>query len=162
MAGSIVSPPRMLTVPTREQEQLPRLMYTCIDECTAPFYHIQAPKIGRFSKWDTVPTIARIILTIPREKSAVLESPTELRPCSATSIAGRITSSLQFMSHLDRSFRWIPSLIRGLLLKRTERNLVASGIFHVSNYAVDRHRADGEFQCGFLRAEYHGHHITHY
>jgi hypothetical protein len=44
---------------------------------TVSFYHLKAPKVGRFSHWDTIPALARIILTVPREKLAVLESSLE-------------------------------------------------------------------------------------
>jgi hypothetical protein len=40
---------------------------------TAPFYHQNPPKIGRFSNWETVPPLVRIILLIPREKLDVLD-----------------------------------------------------------------------------------------
>jgi hypothetical protein len=41
---------------------------------TVSFCHIKAPKVGRLSDWDAVPTLVRIILTVPREKLAVVEN----------------------------------------------------------------------------------------
>ncbi|KAF8801768.1 hypothetical protein BYT27DRAFT_7114103 [Phlegmacium glaucopus] len=41
---------------------------------SAPFFHMKAPKVGRFSAWDTVPDLIRIILVVPREKLSVFES----------------------------------------------------------------------------------------
>jgi hypothetical protein len=41
---------------------------------TVPAYHGIIPKIRIFSGWDTVPPLVRIILTVPREKLAVLEN----------------------------------------------------------------------------------------
>lgn len=41
---------------------------------TEPIYHAKLPKVGRFSNWDTVPPLVRIILIVPREKLAFLES----------------------------------------------------------------------------------------
>ena len=40
---------------------------------SAPFFHMKASKMGRFSAWDTVPDLIRIILVVPREKLAVLK-----------------------------------------------------------------------------------------
>jgi hypothetical protein len=40
-------------------------------------YHAKLPKIGRLSNWDTVPPLVRIVLTIPREKLAVLDDSVE-------------------------------------------------------------------------------------
>ncbi|KAJ7479984.1 hypothetical protein B0H11DRAFT_1262872 [Mycena galericulata] len=40
---------------------------------TVPFLHI-TEKTGRFTTWDTVPLLVRVILVVPREKFAVLES----------------------------------------------------------------------------------------
>jgi hypothetical protein len=47
---------------------------------TPPFFHEKASKIGRFSHWNVVPDLVRIILVIPREKLSVLEdsSPSEI------------------------------------------------------------------------------------
>jgi hypothetical protein len=44
---------------------------------TASFFHVKAPRVGRLLHWDTIPILARIILTVPREKLAVLESSVE-------------------------------------------------------------------------------------
>jgi hypothetical protein len=44
---------------------------------TVPAYHDVIPKIHIFSGWDTVPPLVRIILTVPREKLAVLENSAE-------------------------------------------------------------------------------------
>ncbi|KDR75856.1 hypothetical protein GALMADRAFT_122208 [Galerina marginata CBS 339.88] len=38
-----------------------------------PFFDLKASKTGRFSLWNTVPDLVRIVLVIPREKLAVLE-----------------------------------------------------------------------------------------
>ncbi|KDQ54528.1 hypothetical protein JAAARDRAFT_135381 [Jaapia argillacea MUCL 33604] len=38
-------------------------------------YRANPPKIGRFATWEAVPHLVRIILTVPREKLAVLEIP---------------------------------------------------------------------------------------
>ncbi|EDQ98981.1 uncharacterized protein LACBIDRAFT_318427 [Laccaria bicolor S238N-H82] len=40
----------------------------------APFFHMPTPKIGRFSLWDTVPGLVRIVLVVPREKLSVLKN----------------------------------------------------------------------------------------
>ncbi|KAF8180830.1 hypothetical protein BJ912DRAFT_1032956 [Pholiota molesta] len=39
----------------------------------APFFQMKARKIGRFSGWNSVADLVRIVLVIPREKLAVLE-----------------------------------------------------------------------------------------
>jgi hypothetical protein len=41
---------------------------------TVAIYDNPAPKIGRFSDWDNVPPLVRVILTVPREKVEVLQS----------------------------------------------------------------------------------------
>ncbi|TFK33596.1 hypothetical protein BDQ12DRAFT_766428 [Crucibulum laeve] len=41
---------------------------------TAEFFLMKASKTGRFSGWDTVPDIVRIILVVPRERLAVLRN----------------------------------------------------------------------------------------
>ncbi|KIJ28640.1 hypothetical protein M422DRAFT_189460 [Sphaerobolus stellatus SS14] len=40
---------------------------------TVSFYHLPSSKVGIFSSWDSIPPVVRVILTIPREKLAVLE-----------------------------------------------------------------------------------------
>ncbi|THH20183.1 hypothetical protein EW146_g1126 [Bondarzewia mesenterica] len=40
---------------------------------TVPAYDQRPPKIGRFLEWDIVPPLVRIILTVPRQKLAVLK-----------------------------------------------------------------------------------------
>ncbi|EGO26732.1 hypothetical protein SERLADRAFT_436555 [Serpula lacrymans var. lacrymans S7.9] len=41
---------------------------------TVPIYHNTVPSTGRFSSWDTVPPLVRIILIIPRERISALKS----------------------------------------------------------------------------------------
>jgi len=44
---------------------------------TVSMYRADPPKIGRFMNWDTVPTIVRIVVVVPREKLSVLENSVE-------------------------------------------------------------------------------------
>ncbi|KAJ7481765.1 hypothetical protein FB451DRAFT_1237083 [Mycena latifolia] len=44
---------------------------------TATFFNFNVPKVGPMAKWDRVPSLVRIILIVPREKLAFLETISE-------------------------------------------------------------------------------------